>query len=139
MVKALCQKVARKPFDPTSQRLGDVAAELNQVAATDKRQGAGAGKKQQQQQQQSKWRQERARLQEAIQAGKQITQALKEGKPLSSIPVAASSIPDDRVQCPHCLRRFAEHTADRHIPHCKNTQSRMASKQSNAAPTQKRR
>lgn len=146
VAKALCQKAARKAFDVAAQRLQDVKAELSQVVRADRKGAAAAGggsRKQQQQQQdeagsakQSKWRQERARLQEAIQAGKQITQALKEGKPLASIPVAVSSLPDDRVQCPHCLRRFAEHTAERHIPHCKNTASRM-----NAAgnATQKRK
>ena len=130
VAKSLCQKSVRKPFDVAAQRLQDVKAELHQVTAGDKRAGGGAGRRQQEEAaaaaaKQSKWRQERARLQEAIQAGKQLTQALKEGKPLSSIPVAASSIPDDRVQCPHCLRKFAEQTAERHIPHCKNTASRM--------------
>ena len=136
VAKALCQKAARKPFDPTAQRLQDVKEQLSHVGGGRGPDRKGAGRRQQQQQQadeagaakQSKWRQERARLQEAIQAGKQISQALKEGKPLASIPVAVSSVPDDRVQCPHCLRRFAEQTAERHIPHCKNTQSRLGSK-----------
>ena len=139
---AVCQKAARKRFDVAAQRLQEVKAELSQVTATDRRTAGGAGRKAQKDEataaKQSKWRQERARLQEAIQAGKQLTTALKEGKPLSSIPVAASSVPDDRVQCPHCLRKFAEQTAERHIPHCANTANRMTSKPT-APNAQKRR
>ncbi len=138
VAKALCQKAARKPFDVAAQRLQDVQSALREVSGSDKRAGGAASRKQQQEQsnKQSKWRQERARLQEAIQAGKQITAALKEGRPLASIPVAASALPDDRVQCPHCSRRFAEHTAERHIPHCKNTASRM---NAGASAAQRRR
>eukprot|EP00488_Nonionellina_sp_1-RS-2012_P001475 TRINITY_DN2384_c0_g1_i1.p1 TRINITY_DN2384_c0_g1~~TRINITY_DN2384_c0_g1_i1.p1 ORF type:complete len:117 (-),score=31.47 TRINITY_DN2384_c0_g1_i1:181-531(-) len=55
-------------------------------------------------------------LRQAIQSSKQIDQAIKEGKPLSEIPNIPSNIPDDRVPCPHCGRKFAEETAKRHIP-----------------------
>ena len=122
VAKAVCQRT-RRPFDVKAQRLGEVVAELARVQTTSAGDGrSGRGKKEEKV---SKWRQERARLQEAIQAGKAIEQALKEGKSLTSIPVAVSSLPDDRVQCPHCLRKFAEHSADRHIPHCKNRNARL--------------
>ena len=125
--KGVCRR-SRKPFDVKAQRLGEVVAELAKVQGSQGRTGgeakSGRGRKEEKG---GKWRQERARLQEAIAAGKAIEKALKEGKSLASIPVAVSSIPDDRVQCPHCLRRFAENSADRHIPHCKNKQSRMNS------------
>jgi len=32
-----------------------------------------------------------------------------------------SQVPDDRVPCPHCGRKFAVETAARHIPHCAHT------------------
>ena len=123
--KGVCQR-SRKPFDVKAQRLGEVVGELAKVQATTGKGGSETTKRRKDEKG-SKWRMERARLQEAIQAGKAIEKALKEGKSLASIPVAVSALPDDRVQCPHCLRRFAEQSADRHIPYCKNKQSRMNS------------
>lgn len=35
-------------------------------------------------------------------------------------PAMAESL-DDRVPCPHCSRKFAKESADRHIPHCAKT------------------
>ena len=32
--------------------------------------------------------------------------------------------PDDRVPCPHCGRKFASDTADRHIPKCAQTKAK---------------
>ena len=123
VAKAVCQR-SRKPFDVRAQRLGTVVHELKRVqGAADAvaRTSAGGRTKERG----SRWRQERARLQEAIQAGKAIEQALREGKSLASLPVAVSALPDERVQCPHCLRRFAESTAERHMPHCKEKTTRM--------------
>ena len=31
---------------------------------------------------------------------------------------------DDRVQCPHCSRKFNEDVLERHLPHCKNMKAR---------------
>ena len=126
--KGVCQRT-RKVFDVKAQRLGEVVGELAKVQSKGGGEGKGGRGKKEGGEKVSKWRQERARLQEAIQAGKAIEQALKEGKSLASIPVAVSSVPDDRVQCPHCLRRFAEQSADRHIPHCKNRNARLGNTQ----------
>ena len=72
----------------------------------------------------SKWKAQSSMLREAIKASKAIDKAIKEGKPLSEIPNMASQVPDDRVPCPHCGRKFAEETAKRHIPKCQNIKSR---------------
>jgi hypothetical protein len=121
----LCQKKERRVFDVRKQRVGHVEAE-GDLQATRGRAGGGRGDSARKP---SKWRLERARLQEAIEAGKQISQALREGRSLASLPAAVSALPDDRTQCPHCMRRFAETAAERHIPHCKQTQSRMSNRQ----------
>eukprot|EP01084_Bolivina_argentea_P295731 509235_1 len=70
------------------------------------------------------WKSQSTMLREAIRASKQIEQALKSGKSLSDIPHIPSSVPDNRVPCPHCGRKFAEETAKRHIPKCQNIKSR---------------
>lgn len=33
-------------------------------------------------------------------------------------------VDDGLVECPHCKRRFNEMSAQRHIPHCKNTKAK---------------
>jgi len=71
-----------------------------------------------------KWKSQSQGLREAIKASKAIEQAMKEGKSLADIPQMQSQVPDTRVPCPHCGRKFAEETAKRHIPKCQNIKSR---------------
>ena len=53
-----------------------------------------------------------------------LSDAIKEGKSLVDIPNIPSSVPDDRVPCPDCGRKFAEETGKRHIPKCQGIKSR---------------
>eukprot|EP00483_Globobulimina_turgida_P007807 UN07822 len=71
-----------------------------------------------------RWKSQSSMLREAIRNSKTIEEALKSGKSLADIPNIPSSVPDCRVQCPHCGRKFAEETAKRHIPKCQNIKAR---------------
>uniref|UniRef100_A0A8C6RKN2 Zinc finger, C2HC-type containing 1B n=2 Tax=Nannospalax galili TaxID=1026970 RepID=A0A8C6RKN2_NANGA len=66
----------------------------------------------------SNWRQQHEDFINAIQAAKQCTLAVKEGRPLPPPPAAAIS--PDYVQCLYCMRRFNETAAQRHINFCKD-------------------
>lgn len=48
------------------------------------------------------------------------------------VPPAAAVVNPDYVQCPHCERRFNEHSAQRHIEFCKEQKSRIPSKKAGA-------
>ena len=49
----------------------------------------------------------------------------------AAIPPPEPSAPNpDYVQCPYCKRRFQEHAAERHIPFCKEQNSRIEKKTS---------
>ena len=66
-----------------------------------------------------KWKRDHAAFQAAVKAGRDLKSALESGVPLSQLPPPPPSDElDDRVQCPHCGRRFAEKAAERHIPKC---------------------
>merc|ERR1711971_75843 len=72
-----------------------------------------------------KWKAESSMLRNAIKSSKMIEKAMKEGKSIKDIPnMPDMSVPDTRVPCPHCGRKFAEETAKRHIPKCQNIKSR---------------
>lgn len=119
--KALCKKKPRKVFDMSKRRV-DEHVENVPVKKSNKSSNSHDDKPLSSKKV-SKWRQERARLQEAIRAGREISRAISEGRDLSTLPPppVSSEVQDDRVECPHCSRKFAELVAERHIPHCKNT------------------
>lgn len=63
-----------------------------------------------------KWKLQHQQFQLALQAIKHAANPSSGGPP----PPMPESL-DDRVPCPHCSRRFARETAERHIPSCAKT------------------
>jgi len=115
--KVFCQK--RKAFDTTSQRMDEEA--LKSANNNDDKQAAiDAALKIKKE----KWKNQSVSLREAIKAAKDVSQAIAEGKDISKLPIAKSSVPDTRTPCPYCGRKFSDDAAERHIPKCKNIQSR---------------
>lgn len=64
------------------------------------------------------WKQKSEQFRNAISQARACGEAEKKGLPM---PAAAPSDPslDDRIECPHCNRKFNEDVAERHIPKCK--------------------
>ena len=119
IAKNLCKKRPRKVF---KVKIIDEPLPKNKTSSS----AAPSIKKE------SKWREERARLQEAIKAGKQIDAAVKAGVPLSKLPPAPiSNIPDNRTECPYCNRKFSSNAAERHIPYCKDSMQKNAIRKGN--------
>ncbi|NXI34620.1 ZC21B protein, partial [Galbula dea] len=112
----ICKKIfkkKRKPFNSLKQRLqGTEMATLKQPLQ--KKQPV----------KKSNWRQHHEDFINAVRSAKQVTKALKEGRPLP--PPPPPSINPDYIQCPHCSRRFNEAAAQRHIQFCKEQAARRA-------------
>jgi len=133
---AICQKVfqqKRKVYNPTEHRLPDAAdapelAEVRKKAAMMARKGeVGIGEtKTDKPAKSSAWRQKSEAFRAAMKDAQMVQKFQKEGRPLSELPPPKATAPelDDRVQCPHCGRRFGQQQAERHIPHCKNTKNK---------------
>lgn len=57
----------------------------------------------------------------------QLRQVMGAGKPGGDDGFEVAPPPDDRVECPHCSRKFNETAAERHIPKCANIRSKPKS------------
>uniref|UniRef100_A0A8C0AUT9 Zinc finger C2HC-type containing 1B n=1 Tax=Buteo japonicus TaxID=224669 RepID=A0A8C0AUT9_9AVES len=113
----ICKKVfnkKRKPFSSLKQRLQGTEITTVKKQPPQKKQ---PGKK-------SNWRQHHEDFIKTIQSAKQVTKALREGRPLPPLP--PPSINPDYIQCPHCSRRFNEAAAQRHIKFCEEQAARRA-------------
>ncbi|XP_071596793.1 zinc finger C2HC domain-containing protein 1B isoform X3 [Heliangelus exortis] len=113
----ICKKVfskKRRPFNSLKQRLQGTEIPTVKKQPPQKKQ---PGKK-------SNWRQHHEDFINAIRSAKQVTKALKEGRPLP--PPPPPSINPDYIQCPHCSRRFNETAAERHIKFCEEQAMRRA-------------
>eukprot|EP00163_Fabomonas_tropica_P012404 TRINITY_DN23694_c0_g1_i1.p1 TRINITY_DN23694_c0_g1~~TRINITY_DN23694_c0_g1_i1.p1 ORF type:complete len:455 (-),score=81.32 TRINITY_DN23694_c0_g1_i1:133-1497(-) len=103
----------RKVVDPSKMRTA--GTEMKAVKSTASSAAAAAGSKGGK----TNWRAKHAEFQKAMKAAREVGKALKTGGPL---PEYEPSAPDPSyVQCPHCMRRFNETAAARHIPHCAKT------------------
>jgi len=64
----------------------------------------------------------------AIKISKKMKELEEKGGDPNEIRKLADQIPssntDDLVPCPYCNRKFAQNTAERHIPKCKDTVNR---------------
>uniref|UniRef100_A0A1L8DPP9 Putative mucin-2 isoform x2 n=1 Tax=Nyssomyia neivai TaxID=330878 RepID=A0A1L8DPP9_9DIPT len=122
----ICAKISskkRKVFDSTKHRVQGTEAETfvlkkaprgTRAAAAPTRQpqaSGSAGKK-------SNWRRKHEEFIETIRAAKQMQAHLAKGGKLSDLPPPPRSENPDYIQCPHCMRRFNEAAANRHIPKC---------------------
>eukprot|EP01004_Peranema_trichophorum_P009798 NODE_854_length_2299_cov_48.321691_g728_i0.p1 GENE.NODE_854_length_2299_cov_48.321691_g728_i0~~NODE_854_length_2299_cov_48.321691_g728_i0.p1 ORF type:complete len:685 (-),score=161.29 NODE_854_length_2299_cov_48.321691_g728_i0:203-2257(-) len=70
------------------------------------------------------WKQQHEAFQEAMKQAKMVNKVIKEGGNLADLPPPPPSANPDYVGCPHCGRRFAPGTAERHIPKCAETVNR---------------
>ena len=78
--------------------------------------------------------QQEAQQSEALRRAKQLKhnlaqsealrQAIKSARTPGDPPAPAEEAPDDRVECPHCSRRFAPGPAERHIAKCEEIRAK---------------
>eukprot|EP01083_Nonionella_stella_P182136 654469_1 len=106
-----CKK--RKVFDTKSRRVDkDAKNAQNSSSENDYKLKKIRNKKK------ASWKAKSAMLRQAIAASKGPNNDVGYGGMGGTM--SSSHAYDDRVECPHCGRRFAENTAERHIPKCRD-------------------
>ena len=76
--------------------------------------------------QKKNWRAEHENFIKTIRYAKAVTDAEKGGGNVADLPPPPVTENPDYKECPYCHRTFNPTTAERHIPHCKNTKARPA-------------
>ena len=106
------RNAARRPRDAVARRGGrDAAAAVEARGAEGRREGG-------------------ARAAAAVAAGsrRELRAAVKAGAkqsgPAEEAEICLEALPDDRVECPHCSRKFAPGPAERHIAACKDIRNK---------------
>lgn len=122
----VCREVfARKraQFDSQSARLADTGVDQIRVdeVAVEKRELLVAKQKSR-----HSWKKESGGLRAAMAAARAAAAGQPVPAEVAAAAAAAAAEDDSMVQCPHCSRRFAEASAQRHIPHCAETKARPA-------------
>ena len=111
--QAVCQKrkkASRQPFNAKAQRLAEGAEATKKVLDARVLTREGASREQ--------------RCQRLKRQSEALRQAIKVARPGAAAPAPSEEVPDDRVQCPHCNRRFAPLPAERHIAKCKEIRAK---------------
>jgi len=114
----ICSKTfnkKRKKFDMTKARVkGTDAAKFVKSEAQMKNQKVSK---------KGDWRKKRKEFIDTLRAAKLAQKHLAAGGSLKDLPPPPPMDTSDYIQCPHCLRRFSDSVADRHIPKCKDIKS----------------
>ena len=72
-----------------------------------------------------KWKKDREALRNALRSGRELEAAKANGTMhLLPPPPPVEDEYDDRVQCPHCGRKFNATAAERHIPKCNSIRAK---------------
>ncbi|KAL4503233.1 hypothetical protein ABPG72_000839 [Tetrahymena utriculariae] len=66
------------------------------------------------------WKKQHEEFVQSMKYMRQIKKIQEEGGDIRSLPPPPRSNTDHLVQCPYCNRKFAQETAEKHIPSCKN-------------------
>jgi len=118
----ICGRVKKRPtFNSSKQRVA--GTEMEAFVRMQRRMGTGVSSSRTQQKMingKPKYRVEHENLIAALRAARAAS--LYEKGKIKKMPKMPKmqELPDDRVQCPYCKRRFGHEQAERHIPSCKS-------------------
>lgn len=112
-------KLNRKPFDSGKQRAtgSDITYADVKRAQKEREKMGGIYPRPQ-----TNWKERHETFIDAVSSSKKVDYAIKTGAPLP--PPPRTAVPSDYVQCDYCGRNFSESAAERHIPFCREQNSR---------------